>query len=55
MNGCPTGFRTILDTPDGAPGVTRGMARECLTGRDGPARLAFESDTSWRHAAPLDR
>ena len=26
-----------------------------LDGRNGPARLVFESDTSWRHAARLDR
>ena len=55
MNGWPPGFRTLLDAPSCAPGGDRQSGPQMLDGRDGPARLAFESATSWRHGARLDR
>ena len=55
MNGWPAGLRTILDAPGCAQGGDPRSGPRMLDGRDGPARLVFESDTSWRHAARLDR
>ena len=55
MNGWPAGFRTILDAPGREQGGDPQRGPQMLDGRDGAARLVFESDTSWRHAARLDR
>ena len=55
MNGWPPGFRTLLDAPNCAPGGERQRGPLMLDGGDGPARLAFESATGWRHNARLDR
>jgi len=55
MNGWPPGFRTLLDAPSCAPGGERQRGPLMLDGGDGPARLAFESATGWRHNARLDR
>jgi hypothetical protein len=55
MDGWPAGLRTILDAPDCAQGGDPRSGARMLDGRDGPARLVFESDATWPHAARLDR
>ena len=55
MNGWPPGLRMMLDAPGCAQEGGPRSGPRMLDGRDGPARLVFESDTSWPHAARLDR